>query len=310
MNEGHVEAFLVTAELLNVTEAARALYLTQPALTHRIQSLERELGVTLFERTAQGVALTEAGRALVGPARDIQEASRRARARMAAFSGKRAITLGCNAMMVSVDADLFGAIIEGLHLRHPGHNFDIRLFQTDFNLSILDEDKADIAFMHLGHAPDARTYGSRRCHNPECYVMVSKKSPLAQRERVTVADVAGQAIYASSADPDYTAPFVQMLMAATRQRVDIRPVPSLAVTPGFVARGDGIALYPRAVETKSVRCVPLDMEYDFPIYTVWLKRREDALLRSVADVMVRMDELHYSRGIEASIAWLTRGDEG
>jgi DNA-binding transcriptional LysR family regulator len=45
-----------------ITEAARALGLTQPALSRRIQQLETELGTPLFERSRKGVVLTETGR--------------------------------------------------------------------------------------------------------------------------------------------------------------------------------------------------------------------------------------------------------
>lgn len=45
-----------------ITEAARALGLTQPALSRRIQQLESELGARLFERSRKGVVLTEMGR--------------------------------------------------------------------------------------------------------------------------------------------------------------------------------------------------------------------------------------------------------
>lgn len=58
-----LHSFLKVAEVGNVTRAAEALYLTQPAVTQHIKSLENELGVVLFDRTGRGVRLTEAGEA-------------------------------------------------------------------------------------------------------------------------------------------------------------------------------------------------------------------------------------------------------
>ena len=49
------------AELGNMTLAASALYMTQPALTKSIKALETELGVQLFDRDTQPIRLTSAG---------------------------------------------------------------------------------------------------------------------------------------------------------------------------------------------------------------------------------------------------------
>src|SRR2546428_10534439 len=60
-----LEAFSEVARLGNVSRAAETLSVTQPALTARLQGLERELGVDLFVRGARGMTLTDAGRALL-----------------------------------------------------------------------------------------------------------------------------------------------------------------------------------------------------------------------------------------------------
>src|SRR5439155_17442250 len=60
-----LEAFSEVARLGNVSRAADTLSVTQPALTARLQGLERELGVELFVRVARGITLTDASRALL-----------------------------------------------------------------------------------------------------------------------------------------------------------------------------------------------------------------------------------------------------
>jgi DNA-binding transcriptional LysR family regulator len=61
----HLESFVEIARRGNVSRAAEALYLTQPAVTARLKSLESDLGVELFVRTGRGVKLTDAGRAFL-----------------------------------------------------------------------------------------------------------------------------------------------------------------------------------------------------------------------------------------------------
>jgi len=58
--------FSVVAEEGSISDAARVLYITQPAVSQAVRRLERELGVRLFERGAKGVVLTREGEVLRG----------------------------------------------------------------------------------------------------------------------------------------------------------------------------------------------------------------------------------------------------
>ena len=60
----HLRAFVAVAETRNFTRAAERLHLAQQAVSKSVSQLERELGVTLLERTTREVRLTAAGRDL------------------------------------------------------------------------------------------------------------------------------------------------------------------------------------------------------------------------------------------------------
>jgi DNA-binding transcriptional LysR family regulator len=60
-----IEAFLQVARRQNLSRAAEALFVSQPTLTARLQSLEAALGEQLFVRTRRGMRLTEAGEAFL-----------------------------------------------------------------------------------------------------------------------------------------------------------------------------------------------------------------------------------------------------
>src|SRR5215211_4173797 len=60
-----IEAFLEVARHQNLSRAAEALFVSQPTLTARLQSLEASLGERLFVRTRRGMRLTEAGEAFL-----------------------------------------------------------------------------------------------------------------------------------------------------------------------------------------------------------------------------------------------------
>ena len=63
--------FVAVADTLNFCRAAESLYVSQSALSKQISELERELGVTLFNRDRRSVELTAAGQLLLPEAKDI-----------------------------------------------------------------------------------------------------------------------------------------------------------------------------------------------------------------------------------------------
>ena len=64
-----LKAFLETAETGSLSAAARKLGLTQPTLSRQVAAIERQLGVTLFERVGKAMVLSGTGLALLDPAR-------------------------------------------------------------------------------------------------------------------------------------------------------------------------------------------------------------------------------------------------
>jgi LysR family glycine cleavage system transcriptional activator len=65
-----LKAFEAAARHESFTRAAEELYVTQGAVSHQAKALEAELGVKLFNRERQGVAITEAGRTYLSVVRD------------------------------------------------------------------------------------------------------------------------------------------------------------------------------------------------------------------------------------------------
>ena len=70
---------LAVAENGSLRAAGRHLGIAQPAITRSIREIEHELGVSLFERHAKGVRLTDIGRAFVRRAEAVQSELRRAK---------------------------------------------------------------------------------------------------------------------------------------------------------------------------------------------------------------------------------------
>ncbi|WAC50624.1 LysR family transcriptional regulator [Frigoribacterium sp. SL97] len=73
-----LEVMVVLARVGSIGATARALHLSQPAVSHQVASLEREVGVPLVDRNPTGATLTRYGRALVDHARLAVDAAERA----------------------------------------------------------------------------------------------------------------------------------------------------------------------------------------------------------------------------------------
>ncbi|HEY4389369.1 MAG TPA: LysR family transcriptional regulator [Ktedonobacteraceae bacterium] len=76
MELNEIEAFVTIKRSGSFTRAATILYISQPAISRRIELLERELGAPLFERLPTGVRLTEAGQAFLPYAQQVLAAMR------------------------------------------------------------------------------------------------------------------------------------------------------------------------------------------------------------------------------------------
>jgi DNA-binding transcriptional LysR family regulator len=89
--------FRAVAEQRSFRKAAEELYLTQPAVSLQIKALEEDIGVQLFDRTGAQIALTEAGKVLLGYFRKTNALFVQAEQEIAALSGDHAGLLALGA---------------------------------------------------------------------------------------------------------------------------------------------------------------------------------------------------------------------
>ena len=64
---------LKIVEYRSITEAAKNIYITQPALSNSVRDLEAELGIEIFMRNAKGITLTADGEEFLSYARQVVE---------------------------------------------------------------------------------------------------------------------------------------------------------------------------------------------------------------------------------------------
>ncbi|RFU38008.1 LysR family transcriptional regulator [Actinomadura logoneensis] len=186
----HLRYFVAVAEELHYGRAAQRLHVAQPGLSQQIKAFERELGVALFARNRRGVALTDAGTALLPAARDVlaraDAAVELARGFAAGEAGRLAISLTRSAPR-SVVTDL----VDTFRAADPAVDVWVTSGFTARDEQRLRERSIDAAFLRMLDDPRddlaCRTVGEE-----PVVAAVPSGDPLARKRRLRRRDVAGR----------------------------------------------------------------------------------------------------------------------
>jgi len=114
-----LRCFVVLAEELNFSRAAARMNLSQPALSSQIRTLERRLGLTLFERTTRQVTLSATGSKLLPATQRLMAVSQGVRAEIDALRGGRARKLAFGAAFYTIDIPERILLLETVFRDHP-----------------------------------------------------------------------------------------------------------------------------------------------------------------------------------------------
>ncbi len=117
-----LEYFRKIADTGSINEAARHLNMSQPPLSYQLRQLEGELQVKLFERTSQGVVLTEAGKLLYERAGNLLSYAQSAAQEVSQTGKKRTLRIGVTPTTAEVMMPYFIEFARAC----PDVNFEIR----------------------------------------------------------------------------------------------------------------------------------------------------------------------------------------
>jgi DNA-binding transcriptional LysR family regulator len=146
MNLHHLRLFAAVVEQGGFTNAARALRLSQPAISKSLNELERQLQVSLIERGGRAVNLTDAGRALYGRARELFGVERVAERELRELRGLKRGTLRV-AASTTVATYMLPPVLGRFHMRHPSVRIRATSANTRSVLRLLLESRTDVALV-------------------------------------------------------------------------------------------------------------------------------------------------------------------
>ena len=187
MDVKQLTALVAIAETGSVTRAAEVLHLVQPAVTRQVRLLEEELGAPLFDRTRQGMRLTDDGQILLEHARRALGELERARAEIRPVSGelRGVVTVG---LSPSFAEPIGEALVARLAAEHPGVQLRLSIGYTRHLTDWLDA--ADIDFAVIFDVRPASAVEVRPLLEEPLWVVGPPGSDLSAEHPVQFADVA------------------------------------------------------------------------------------------------------------------------
>lgn len=187
MNIAQLTAFVAVVDQGSFSEAARALGISQPAVTMQIQALEADIDATLLDRGYRRVSLTEAGHVLLPYARrvigELEEARGAIQSLSDTISGR--LTLAAS---TTPGQYLLPRILGGFLRLNPEVGVTLRVYDSADVVERVASGEADLGMT------GAEVHGARvlyeRLGTDELALICPSHHPLAGREHVTFADVA------------------------------------------------------------------------------------------------------------------------
>lgn len=186
-----LESFLILAEELHFGRAAARLFVTQPALSRQLRSLEERLDVILLRRSRRHVEITPAGAALLPKARAVVEAMaglcRAAGSHSRQIEGRLVIgSIGAEAAMPYTRA-----VLDELHACHPRLRTSVRGLDLATHFEALERGEVDVLFLRPPVPPGIETLTMATEPRVAC---LPADDPLAGRDEVTLTELSGRPV--------------------------------------------------------------------------------------------------------------------
>jgi len=156
LNIDNIEAFVYINHYGSFNKAADILFLSQPTVTARIQSLERELDCRLFDRLGKQITLTDKGRQFLPYAQQIVQTYQKGKHRIHSKGAMPSeLRIGST---VSVSNYLMSHLLTHLAKRFPNMTFKLTTGPTDELVSKLMVKEIDLAFVRKMVNPAFHSY--------------------------------------------------------------------------------------------------------------------------------------------------------
>lgn len=262
MELAQLEAFLQVAHHRSFSRAAEALFLTQPSVTARIQSLEREIGERLFERTGRAVSLTDAGWAFMPHAQRaltaVQEGTDAIEAVRHGDVGS--IRIGASDTIATY---VLPATLKRFRESRPRVHVHLNTGSTEDIIERLLAGEIHVAVTRLTQHPEV---ASLHLYSDDLALVTAPDLPFAARGSATLTEAGKQPFLFFERSSSYHGLVYSMFLRVGVVPESVMELDSMEATKHMVEAGLGIAILPlvsvarELAEGRLARVEILDME--------------------------------------------------
>ncbi len=280
----HFRYFSAVAEQGSFSKAAKLLYISQSAISEQVGDLEREIGVTLFNRDGRSIALTPAGEVFLEEAREVLGAAKRA-VEMAQGAQRGEIgTLRIGFFAGSIGLN-FTKIVRRFRRQHPGVRLSLVEMSPSQQWQALVEGRIDVGFTRRLEPQYRDELAWETIRQDEIVAVLPKDHPLVPGP-VNVRDLAKERFVLSSREtsPAVFDKVIELCSEAgfSPKIASISTVWSSVVL--MVQAGEGISMLPlnyqqsRASDLAFCPLTAKNAAVDLII--AWSPKRDSAILKS------------------------------
>ncbi len=186
MDIHHLEYFMEVARYCSFTKAAQTLYISQPAISKAIKSIEDEFGIVLFDRSGKRVVLTDAGKILFNQAQSIVKSFRSLSTEINDLINleKGNIRIGLPPM---IGSNFFPKVIVQFHEKYP--NVTIQLVEVGAKKVETEVGNGNLDMGVAVLPTNEEMFHTFRFVKDSLKLIVHPSHPLAKREFVTLSEL-------------------------------------------------------------------------------------------------------------------------
>ena len=185
-----LKTFVTVAKLGSVSEAAKELHITQPAVSMQLRDLESHCGIALYERIGRRIELTDAGREMANCGRAVAEQMRQTEELFAQMRGLKRGVLRLDT--VSTAKYFAPSLLASFQQGHPDITIRFAVGNREDMVRHLSDNDCDLVIM--GRPPNEIDVEAVPFASHPLVFVASSKHALARRRRIPLTALAAESL--------------------------------------------------------------------------------------------------------------------